>query len=40
MLKELESMTYEEAVEEFSVFSLSFLEKKRLKLTIEMGERT
>lgn len=28
VLKELESMTYEEAGEEFTVFSLSLLEKK------------
>lgn len=46
MLKELESMTYEEAVEEFTVFSLSFWrgrerEREREKKTaIELGGKT
>lgn len=34
MLKELESMTYEEAGEEFTVFSLSLLGKKPTKAKI------
>lgn len=41
MLKELESMTYEEAVKEFSVLSLSFWRgKKKKKTAIELGGKT
>lgn len=38
MLKELESMTYEEAGEEFTVFSLSALEKKNPQKQVQRWE--
>lgn len=42
MLKELESMTYEEAVKEFSVLSLSFWrgEKKKNSYRVEWEDLT